>query len=161
MWRSRGAWVATPGARFWRFVSSPPGLGRGGAGLARTSPRGVNPVVTSRVSYYGRFYRTAALNALLKRISTYLMRWARRKYKRLRSYKRVRRWLGCFSESPPCPPLAADIRILTRSDGTRGDEGRLSRSVARGSPVRFSRSHRRITTTEASRNASHRPSCRR
>jgi hypothetical protein len=41
--------------------------------------------------YYGRYYRTA-LNGLLQRIDTYLVRWARRKYKRLRSYKKARKW---------------------------------------------------------------------
>ena len=51
----------------------------------------VNPVVRGWMAYYGRFYRTA-LNGLLQRISTYLVRWAKRKYKRLRTFKKVRRW---------------------------------------------------------------------
>ena len=51
----------------------------------------VNPVIRGWMTYYGRFYRTA-LNSLLQRINTYLVRWAKRKYKRLRSYKKVRRW---------------------------------------------------------------------
>jgi RNA-directed DNA polymerase len=41
------------------------------------------------MAYCGRFYRTA-LNALLQRINTYLVRWAKRKYKRLRTFKKVR-----------------------------------------------------------------------
>ncbi len=40
---------------------------------------------------HGRFYRTE-LHGLLRRINTYLMRWARRKFKRLRAFKRARRW---------------------------------------------------------------------
>ena len=32
------------------------------------------------------------LNPLLERINSYLVRWAKRKYKRLRAYKKVRRW---------------------------------------------------------------------
>ncbi len=42
------------------------------------------------MTYYSRFYRTA-LNGLLRRINTYLVRWARRKYKRLRTYKKARK----------------------------------------------------------------------
>ena len=51
----------------------------------------INPIVRGWMSYYGRFYRTA-LNSLLQRINTYLVRWAKRKYKRLRSFKKVRKW---------------------------------------------------------------------
>lgn len=50
-----------------------------------------NPVIRGWMTYYGRFYRTA-LNGLLQRINTYLVRWAKRKYKRLRTYKKVRKW---------------------------------------------------------------------
>jgi RNA-directed DNA polymerase len=39
----------------------------------------------------GTFYRTE-MYALLRRINTYLMRWARRKFKRLRAFKRFRSW---------------------------------------------------------------------
>jgi len=51
----------------------------------------VNPVIRGWMAYYGRFYRTA-LNGLLQRINTYLVRWAKRKYKRLRTFKKVRTW---------------------------------------------------------------------
>jgi RNA-directed DNA polymerase len=51
----------------------------------------INPVVRGWMTYYGRFYRTA-LNGLLQRINSYLVRWAKRKYKRLRSFKKVRKW---------------------------------------------------------------------
>ena len=51
----------------------------------------VNPVIRGWMAYYGRFYRTA-LNGLLQRINTYLVRWAKRKYKRLRTFKKVRKW---------------------------------------------------------------------
>jgi hypothetical protein len=37
----------------------------------------------------------------LRRINTYLMRWARKKYKRLRSYKRFRAWwTGLVQRAP-------------------------------------------------------------
>jgi RNA-directed DNA polymerase len=51
----------------------------------------INPIVRGWMTYYGKFYRTA-LNSLLQRINTYLVRWAKRKYRRLRSFKKVRTW---------------------------------------------------------------------
>src|SRR5665647_1870274 len=39
----------------------------------------------------GRFYRTE-LYPILKRINTYLMRWARSKYRRLHGFKKARAW---------------------------------------------------------------------
>ncbi|WP_190816123.1 group II intron maturase-specific domain-containing protein [Saccharopolyspora pogona] len=47
----------------------------------------INPIVSGWITYYGRFYRSA-LYPFLRRINTYLMRWAQKKYKRLRSFKR-------------------------------------------------------------------------
>ena len=55
--------------------------------LAKT----INPIVAGWMQYYGRFYRSA-LFPILQRINTYLLRWAGKKYKRLRSYKRFTRW---------------------------------------------------------------------
>lgn len=51
----------------------------------------INPVVRGWMTYYGKFYRTE-LDGLLRRINTYLVRWARRKFKRLRSFKKAKRW---------------------------------------------------------------------
>jgi len=51
----------------------------------------INPIVRGWMTYYGRYYRTS-LNSLLRRINAYLVRWARRKYKRLRTYKKARKW---------------------------------------------------------------------
>jgi RNA-directed DNA polymerase len=60
----------------------------------------INPVVAGWMNYYGRFYRSK-LSPLLQRINTYLMRWAGRKYKRLRSYKRFKAWwLGLLDREP-------------------------------------------------------------
>lgn len=53
--------------------------------------RWINPVVRGWMNYYGKFYKTE-LYALLRRINTYLVRWARRKFKRLRSFKAAKRW---------------------------------------------------------------------
>jgi hypothetical protein len=60
----------------------------------------INPVVRGWMTYYGKFYRTE-LNPLLQRINTYLVRWARRKYKRLSAYKRVRRWWDGLTARQP------------------------------------------------------------
>jgi RNA-directed DNA polymerase len=60
----------------------------------------INPIVRGWMSYYGRFYRTA-LNGLLQRINTYLVRWARRKYKRLRSCTKARKWWDGLTARQP------------------------------------------------------------
>jgi RNA-directed DNA polymerase len=60
----------------------------------------INPIVRGWMTYYGKFYRTA-LNALLKRINTYLMRWAQRKYKRLRPFRKARTWWHGLTERQP------------------------------------------------------------
>jgi len=60
----------------------------------------VNPVVRGWMNYYGRFNRSKLI-PLLQRINTYLMRWAGRKYKRLRSYKRFKVWwFGIIDREP-------------------------------------------------------------
>jgi group II intron reverse transcriptase/maturase len=51
--------------------------------------RRINPVVRGWMQYYGAFYRSA-LHPFLQRISTYLMRWIRKKYKRLRRYRKAK-----------------------------------------------------------------------
>ncbi|CAM3745765.1 group II intron reverse transcriptase/maturase [Nocardiopsis rhodophaea] len=52
--------------------------------------RRINPVVRGWMSYYGAFYRSA-LYPLLARINAYLMRWLRKKHKRLRGLKKAHR----------------------------------------------------------------------
>lgn len=60
----------------------------------------INPIVSGWMTYYGRFYRSQ-LYPFLRRINTYLMRWARKKYKRLRGYKRFRAWwTGLVQRAP-------------------------------------------------------------
>jgi RNA-directed DNA polymerase len=51
----------------------------------------LNPAIRGWMNYYGEFYRSE-LYRLLQRINTYLVRWARRKFKRLRSFKKAKRW---------------------------------------------------------------------
>ena len=62
--------------------------------------RAINPIVAGWISYYGLFGRKT-LNQLLRRVNTYLTRWARRKYKRLRGYKRFHRWWDGLIDREP------------------------------------------------------------
>jgi RNA-directed DNA polymerase len=61
----------------------------------------VNPIVRGWCTYYGRFYKSRVYRSL-GRINDYLVRWARRKFKRLRtSVRRAWRWLrGVQRRSP-------------------------------------------------------------
>ena len=61
-----------------------------GHGLQDLADR-LDPVVRGWLNYYGRFTPTA-LHSLLTRINGYLVRWARKKYRRLVPFKRVKRW---------------------------------------------------------------------
>jgi len=70
----------------------------------------VNPRVRGWITYYGKFFRSA-LEPLLRRINSYLVRWARRKYKRLRSFKKVKKWWDGLTERQP--RMFAHWRIST------------------------------------------------
>lgn len=50
----------------------------------RDIARWINPIVAGWINYYGHFYKSHVVD-LLQRINTYLEKWARRKYKRLRA----------------------------------------------------------------------------
>jgi RNA-directed DNA polymerase len=50
----------------------------------------LNPIIRGWTNYYGRFTRSV-FTRILVRINTYLMRWARRKFK-LRGYRALARW---------------------------------------------------------------------
>ena len=58
------------------------------AGLATM----INPVVAGWMQYYGRF-RRSALSPLLARINAYLVRWIRKKHKRLQGAHKANRKL--------------------------------------------------------------------
>jgi hypothetical protein len=62
--------------------------------------RWLNPIVAGWMHYYGRFYRSS-LDPLLLRVSIYLRRWAGKKYKRLRAYRRFKRWWAGLIERQP------------------------------------------------------------
>ena len=62
--------------------------------------RWLNLIVKGWMNYYGRYYR-AALYPLLRRVSFYLRRWAGKKYRRLRTYKRFKGWWkGLLKRAP-------------------------------------------------------------
>ncbi len=51
--------------------------------------RWINPIVRGWMQYYGAFHRSA-LDLLLTRINTYLVRWLRNKFKRLKPFKKAK-----------------------------------------------------------------------
>ena len=71
----------------------------------------VNPIVRGWINYYGRFYRSRLISTVLRQINEYLIRWAMRKYKRLRhSRRRAVRLLARIGRSDP--DLFAHWRLL-------------------------------------------------
>jgi RNA-directed DNA polymerase len=60
----------------------------------------LNPRVAGWMRYYGRFYRSA-MYPLLIRVSTYLRRWAGKKYRRLRTFRRFQKWWKGLLEREP------------------------------------------------------------
>jgi RNA-directed DNA polymerase len=62
--------------------------------------RDINPVVRGWMEYYGAFYRSA-MCPLLSRINAYLVRWIRKKYKRLKAKKKALQcWRGIVKRFP-------------------------------------------------------------
>jgi RNA-directed DNA polymerase len=61
----------------------------------------INSIVRGWINYYARFYRTRLIS-LLRRIDEYLVRWAMRKYKRLRGHPtRAWRFLASVARREP------------------------------------------------------------
>ena len=79
--------------RSWRLHN------RTGLDLVEVARR-INPIVRGWMQYYGAFYRSA-MYPLLSRINAYLVRWIRKKYKRLRAKKKAFRcWRGILQRFP-------------------------------------------------------------
>ena len=77
--------------------------------------RSINPIVRGWINFYGRFYRSELVR-FLRRINDYLVRWAMRKYKRLRRHPaRARRFLATVHRREP--GLFAHWRFGVRPDG--------------------------------------------
>jgi group II intron reverse transcriptase/maturase len=54
--------------------------------------RKINPIIRGWMQYYGAFYQTATYR-FLRHINYYLMRWFRKKYRKLKTFKRFhKRW---------------------------------------------------------------------
>jgi len=66
------------------------------AGLAAV----INPIVAGWMRYYGRF-RRSAMSALLARINAYLVRWIRKKYRRLQGTHKAHRKLREITQKNP------------------------------------------------------------
>ena len=60
----------------------------------------LNPIIAGWMNYYGRYYRTGVY-PLLRRVNIYLRRWAGKKYRRLRTHKRFKRWWTGLLEREP------------------------------------------------------------
>ena len=83
--------------------------------------RMINPVVRGWMNYYGAFY-PSALSTLLARINTYLVRWVRKKYKRLRATRKAQaRWEYVTTTYPRY------VRSLGTGDPSAGDQDGTSR----------------------------------
>jgi RNA-directed DNA polymerase len=111
--RARGA----RGARGERFTSFLPAISKDALGRLSAEVRRwrlhrwtglsltdvaqrINLIVRGWTQYYGAFYRTA-LYPLLQRINTYLVRWLRKKHKRLRPMKKAKlAWRRITSQDP-------------------------------------------------------------
>ncbi len=79
--------------RSWRLHQH---TNRSFADLARMT----NPIVRGWMNYYGAFYRSA-LYPLLQRINAYLMRWVRKKYRRLHGRRKAQRaWKRVAQQYP-------------------------------------------------------------
>jgi RNA-directed DNA polymerase len=74
-----------------------------------------NSIVQGWINYYGRFYKSM-LYPLLRRLNRHLMRWACRKYKRLkRRERKAMHWLAEVASR--APGLFAQWRFGLRPDG--------------------------------------------
>jgi RNA-directed DNA polymerase len=80
--------------------------------------REINQVVRGWVNHYGRFYPTRLAESL-RRIDEYLVRWAMRKYKRLKG-RRMRAWAFLANVFAREPELFAHWRVVRASDRTVG-----------------------------------------
>lgn len=60
-----------------------------------------NPIIRGWINYYGRYYKSA-LNPVFNQLDRALVKWATRKYKRLRGHqRRATHWLGRVAQQEP------------------------------------------------------------
>ena len=73
---------------------------KGGSDLSALA-KFINPVLRGWINYYGHFYKTE-LHHVLEHLNQLLVKWATRKYKRLRNRKvRAIKWLGEIAKRSP------------------------------------------------------------
>jgi len=73
---------------------------KGGSELTKLAEF-INPVLRGWINYYGVFYKTE-LHQVLEHLNRLLVKWATRKYKRLRNRKvRAIKWLGEIAKRSP------------------------------------------------------------
>ena len=78
------------------------------------------PEIRGWIGYYCRFHRSA-FGVVSKHIDAALVRWAMRKYKRLRGHKqRATAWLAAKRQQDPClfPPLGSAESVDGWSNGS-------------------------------------------
>ncbi len=74
-----------------------------------------NPIIRGWINYYGRYYKSA-LYPTLRELDRRLVRWATRKYKRLRGHRRrAEHWLRRIANRQP--ELFAHWRLLHAAAG--------------------------------------------
>ncbi len=84
----------------------------------------LNPIIAGWMHYYGRYYRTV-LHPLLRRVNLYLRRWAGKKYRRLRTHKRFKRWwtgIRLLHDLSGCPTRTATPRVQRQTDIERDEQ---------------------------------------
>jgi RNA-directed DNA polymerase len=60
-----------------------------------------NPIIRGWINYYGSYYKSA-LNRVFLQLVRCLMKWAMKKYKKLRGHlQRATHWLGCIARREP------------------------------------------------------------
>jgi hypothetical protein len=111
-----------------------------------------NPYIEGWINYYGQFYRTR-LRSTLKRIDVYVIRWARRKFKRLRrKTKGARDWLSGFAAQIQLCSLTGSY-VMATAEHREPYESRGSRTVlgARGGEIPPRDSTKRESAASAGR----------
>ena len=107
-------------------VRSPGGCTARSAIPSAELARWINPVVAGWMHYYGRFYRSA-LYPLLARINAYLVRWIRKKYKRLRGPQSPRKLAAGHRDGIPASSRTGHGSPQPGCD--QDDKSRMNREV--------------------------------
>lgn len=92
--------------------------------------RWTHPMLRGWGGYYGRFH-ASALRRALRTLDDFLVRWAQRKYKRLRAHK-GRAWQWLWRVRARQPDLFAHWALASSVGREEPDESRASRPVLGG-----------------------------